>query len=167
MIPDKWRQAFDLYRTIIECECVLHEVSPAIVCGIISQESSWKPDAERYEPAFRKRYVEKTYPNATEQRKIELSTSYGLMQTMGLVYCELGFSAGTILDMKKPWIGIGVGTLKLSRLFTRYGAGKDAVAAYNAGSPRRTETGEYVNQSYVDKVFGYSEQFDALLREKK
>jgi len=47
----------------------------------------------------------------------------------------------------------------LSNLFKRHGNWRDAVASYNAGSPRRTQSGAYVNQAYVDRVAQYARDF--------
>lgn len=80
--------------------------------------------------------------------------SWGPMQVMGAVARELGF------DLPFPalcdaGIGVAVGARFVSRLRDRFfgSDGWDGVAAaYNAGSPRRTPGGFWVNQAYVDKV---------------
>lgn len=79
--------------------------------------------------------------------------SWGPMQIMGAVAREYGF------DRHFPdlcgQIGITFATMHLARLADRFLGkhGWDGVAAaYNAGSPRRTNSGQYVNVGYVERV---------------
>jgi soluble lytic murein transglycosylase-like protein len=54
--------------------------------------------------------------------------------------------------MIDPLVALHLGAAYLSYQLKRYdGDIQDAIAAYNAGSARRTSTGEYVNQHHVDK----------------
>ena len=55
-------------------------------------------------------------------------------------------------NLIKPAIGLRIGCQYLKSLTVKYPKVADAVAAYNAGSPRKNEDGTYVNQAYVDKV---------------
>lgn len=50
-----------------------------------------------------------------------------------------------------PEVAIHLIAAYLRYQLDRYGNITDAVAAYNAGSPRHRSTGEYVNQWHVDK----------------
>lgn len=59
-------------------------------------ESSGRIDASRYEPAFRRTYVD-PIPGLSEEERMFRSTSWGYWQIMGQVLREHGFK-GTVLD---------------------------------------------------------------------
>ena len=65
-------------------------IDPALVCAVCATESSWNPDATRYEPAFYKRYIE-SMTGLSMTEKTDRATSFGLMQIMGQVAREQGF----------------------------------------------------------------------------
>lgn len=95
---------------------VQYQLIPSIVCGIIEQESSWNPDATRYEPAFYVRYVEPLINNMVVTDMTEAknrATSWGLMQVMGQVARELGYVGP--LPFVDPQVGIRWGCEKFSR----------------------------------------------------
>lgn len=78
--------------------------------------------------------------------------SWGPMQVMGAVAREYGFTG--YLPALCGEQGVMYGCMHLKRLWDRWGDefGKSgAIAAYNAGSPRKYD-GVYQNQGYVDKV---------------
>lgn len=126
-----------------------------LVVAIIEQESGFNVWAVRYEPDFK--YIltaDKfaTMNRITTQTETQLQKmSIGLMQVMGAVYRELGFteSLGKCFD---PSIAIYFGCLKIKQLMTRYSSLSDVISSYNAGSPRRDSSGAYTNQHYVDSV---------------
>ena len=76
--------------------------------------------------------------------------SWGPLQLMGATARELGFR-GWFPELCGPK-GIEYGVRYLAKLYLRHGSWDDAIAAYNAGKPRTTPSGQYVNQKYVDKV---------------
>jgi soluble lytic murein transglycosylase-like protein len=84
-------------------------------------------------------------------------TSWGLMQVMGAVAREYGHEGHCGL-LFKPEIGLDYGCRHLKMYFDKFSDWKDAVASYNAGSPRKREDGSYQNQAYVDKVSKRFEQ---------
>lgn len=80
------------------------------------------------------------------------ATSWGLMQVMGSVARELGFSK-SLVEMLKPRNSVFYGCKKLKQLRSRYSKESDIIAAYNAGSVIMKQSGMYMNQGYVDKVW--------------
>lgn len=61
---------------------------------------------------------------------------------------------------RDPALGILVGVKYLNSKLRAYpGNVPSAVAAYNAGSARKTKDGRYVNQAYVDAVLGFWKQY--------
>jgi hypothetical protein len=84
-------ELISLAKSIAEKEAC----EPAIVCGIVEQESAWNTWAIRYEPKFFAKYVAPLYT----QGKITSATeawargfSWGPMQLMGEVAREIGYS---------------------------------------------------------------------------
>jgi soluble lytic murein transglycosylase-like protein len=110
----------------------------------------------RYEPTYRWLVGDKLNMSLTERHT--QMCSWGLMQVMGGTARELGLT-GYLSQLCDPETGVQYGCRYLRRLFERYQIWDDAIAAYNAGSPRRVGP-TYVNQGYVDKVNGYWQQAD-------
>lgn len=110
-------------------------IEPAWVKAHIQAESNWDVNASRFE-AHKK------------------DASWGLMQLLlSTARDVLGNNQLTTTQLIQPRVNIEAGTKFLSQLWRRFGNMRDAIAAYNAGSPRiDPKTGKYVNQSYVDKV---------------
>lgn len=92
-----------LARTIAE----RYSLDAALVCAIAEQESSWEAHALRYEPAFRMRYVAPLGLPPTEE--IARSISWGLMQVMGQVAREHGFTGKFLSALCEPSCGIEIG----------------------------------------------------------
>jgi hypothetical protein len=82
------------------------------------------------------------------------STDWGVMQINDYYHPDAFPRAKTDVAFN-----IDYGAKYLASQFRRYGSWPDAVAAYNAGSVRRTASGQYVNQAYVDWVMAHAEQF--------
>lgn len=127
-----------------------------LVLAICAIESSWNPLAARFEPAF-KYFNEPNKWAASLGISVETETmfqacSWGLMQIMGSAARDLGYT-GPMQQLCSMWLGTEFGCRKLEQLQKKYPDERDVIAAYNAGSPRRIpESGNYVNQSYVDAV---------------
>lgn len=66
-------------------------LNPALVCAVCERESSWLPSATRYEPAFEK-WLRTRLRGFTDLEYKNRSTSWGLMQVMGEVAREQGFT---------------------------------------------------------------------------
>ena len=92
-----------LARTI----ALQHFLDPALVCAVVEQESAWDAHAIRYEPAFRTRYVALLGLPPTEE--IARSISWGLMQVMGQVAREHGFTGQFLSALCEPAAGIAIG----------------------------------------------------------
>jgi len=139
----------------------LHNLDPDLVEAFVMTESSGKPGATRYEPAFYRKYILPILMhNVIDEHEAKgRATSWGLMQIMGQVVREMGF-AGPFEELFEPCKGLDWSCKYLKRKFDKYeDNGLDAViASYNAGSPRKLQNGKYVNQGYVDKVNKYYDQ---------
>ena len=112
-----------------------YNIEPAWIKAHIKAESDWDVNASRFEAH-------------------KEDASWGLMQLL-LVTARgvLGDSNLTTTQLINPRVNIEAGTKFLSQLWSRFGNMRDAIAAYNAGSPRiNPKTNKYVNQEYVDKV---------------
>lgn len=112
-------------------------VEPALIKSTIEVESNWDVNAKRYE-------VHKG------------DASWGLMQLL----LETGRwilkdNNLTISQLVAPETNITAGTKYLKYQLDRYNGNiADAIAAYNAGSAKKNAQGVYINQEYVNKVYG-------------
>jgi soluble lytic murein transglycosylase-like protein len=116
-------------------------VPPAIVKGVAWQESKFDELSYRY-----------NYSNPADR-------SYGLMHltipTASEIYSKaIGYPV-TIQaqSLYEPIFNIWLGTRYLKTLYDKYRNWDEAVAAYNAGVPRYTQAGMFLNQGYVNAVF--------------
>ena len=121
-----------------------YSIEPALIKAHIKAESNWDVNASRYE-------VHKT------------DSSWGLMQLLLVTAREvLGNPTLSTTQLIQPRVNIEAGTKFISQNLNRFGNMRDAIAAYNAGSPRLNAQGKYVNQAYVDKVTKNYEIYKAL-----
>lgn len=115
---------------------VKYNLIPSLVCGICEQESSWEPDATRYEPAFYVRYIEPMIHAGTLTDMVEArnrATSFGVMQVMGEVARELEYTGP--LPFESAEQGIELGCEKFSRCVAEsHGDMISALLRYNGGS---------------------------------
>lgn len=119
-------------------------IDPAWIKAHIKAESNWDINASRFE----------AHKN---------DTSWGLMQVLLRTAQEvLGDPNLTTTQLINPRVNIEAGAKFLSQLWSRFGNMRDAIAAYNAGSPRLNAQGKYVNQNYVDKVTKNYDRYKAL-----
>jgi soluble lytic murein transglycosylase-like protein len=125
----------DTLAPIINQMSQKYGIEPELIKGVIKTESNWDLNASRYE-------VHKA------------DASWGLMQLMLATARDvLGDPNLTTTQLIQPATNIEAGTKLLANNLKRWGTLHDAVAAYNAGSPRFNKDGSFVNQAYVDKVF--------------
>lgn len=146
------------YRALIESVAAQRQLDPDLLESQVLVESSDDPWAFRFEPAFYDRYL-RGKPAGAVWGPLG-ACSYGLLQILGTVAQELGFS-GPPTDLFIPAYNLHWGALKLARLRDQCnGDIHSALAAYNGGlvgnvlSPRRT-------QGYVDKVLAVRAQIPA------
>ena len=107
-----------------------HTLDPALICAIVEQESAWDPHAIRYEPAFRMRYVSPLGLPPTEE--VARSISWGLMQVMGQVARERGFTVKSLAALCDPATGLAIGcTVFAAKLRSATHAADEASFANN------------------------------------
>jgi soluble lytic murein transglycosylase-like protein len=125
-----------------------------MVKAIMHIESGGDPLAARYESHYKWLYKPEKYArnaNVTvETEEAFQKFSYGPLQLMGSVAREMGYE-GFLPDLCTVQAGTYWGTKYLVTLLKKYDEPLDAVSAYNQGSPRKDEVGNYKNQDYVDK----------------
>lgn len=135
----------------------IYELDPLMVLAIIKVESQGNPHVTRFEPNYKYFYrvdefAKKLSPPATfDTERVHQQTSWGLMQIMGAVAREHGFT-GHIPQLLDPDTNISYGCKHLARVRRAGYSDLDQIAAYNAGIARKMITGIYVNQGYVTKV---------------
>ncbi|MEM4655267.1 MAG: lytic transglycosylase domain-containing protein [Thermosphaera sp.] len=156
-----------------------HGLPTWLVRAIVSVESGGNPWAWNPEPAYRylwdvraqKPFRRLTHIEATvktpppdfpaiagdrDQEWWAQQASWGLMQVMGAVARELGFTGPYLTELCDPLLNLELGCLHLSLLRDRYLARwgwPGVIAAYNAGTPRVLVDGRFSNQDYVDKIY--------------
>lgn len=144
-------------ETLAEAIALKEGVDPCLLKAIITVESSWKPFVVRFEPAWKYLYFPREHASRlgiTEMTEVELQKmSWGLCQVMGSVIREHKFDR-MLTEACDPSISITYGCRHIKRFISKYGEDAEAsvIAAYNAGSARKTMGGMFVNQQYVDKV---------------
>ena len=146
-----------------------YDLDETIICALIYIESSYNPWIYRYEPQYKWIYKGRTPGDIARRLGItersELmgqKTSWGLMQIMGATARDMGFTE-LHTQLLQPETNLEYGCKFLASLRKRYPEGLDYIAAYNAGSPRRDNTGYYVNQPYIDTIM---EKVEELISDK-
>ncbi len=114
-----------------------HDLPPELVCAVVEQESDWEPSAIRCEPAFYDRYA---YPMSLKRAISETKArarafSWGLMQTMGEVGREFGFTGKFLSALCEPQAGLEIGCKVLAhKLAVNLGNVAQALLAWNGGA---------------------------------
>lgn len=161
------KKTFDKIKTVKKTK-----LDPALVLAIIMQESRGHPFASRYEPDFYSWLSARiTGPDLApfvkmQSKNTEMtlrSTSFGLMQIMGQTARECGFTGPFLTELTDIDVNLYFGVVYLERLANRYEDINDVIAAYNAGSAKKNDYGNYRNQGYVtevnDKLFLFKKKF--------
>lgn len=158
MTPD-WLKLWD--KKIVELAreaAIRHSLDPNWVFAVIQVESAGNPVAMRYEPGWKYLCRPAFYSDRlriTEDTEIHLQKfSYGLMQVMGSVTREYGYGDSLAL-LVEPFRALEYGCRHLKNFRRRFPQGRDWIAAYNAGSPRKRPDGSYSNEEYVKKVVAF------------
>ncbi len=136
---------------ITEISCTSH-INPALVAGIIAQESRFDPTKKRVENRIH-------------------DVSIGLMQITTRTARWMGLR-GSPRKLYNPAVNITYGVRYLSLLLQKHPYGVDAVAAYNAGTPRWRHGG-YVNsrgslnvERYVVRVVHWTRRFTTQAKDE-
>lgn len=139
-------------------ESKVHGIDVRVIVACAMTESSGNPFVTRYEDHYRWLYEPEKF---SKQNGIQLDheiylqkTSWGMMQIMGAVARELGYY-GPLTRLAEPPVGLSWGSKKLAECLKKYGNLTDAISAYNQGSPRKNEQGEYFNQAHVTRFLSY------------
>jgi soluble lytic murein transglycosylase-like protein len=151
------------YDQAIAALAKTHGIDETLLRALIAVESSGNPIAVRYEPQYRYtfqplKYAKELGLSFTTEVALQ-RMSFGLLQVMGAVAREQGFDGSLLQLARDPVLALEHGVRHLLKLYKRHSKQtaprtfeEAPVAAYNAGSPRRTAEGAWVNQGYVDKV---------------
>lgn len=128
-------------------------LDPAVVCGIVTQESTWEPYSIRFEPAFFSKYVSQAFANhkfgSTEA--YARSFSWGLMQCMGEDAREFDYT-GPLPQLCDPATGLDIGCKIFAHKFkVNNGSLHDALQAWNGGGA----------PNYADQVLAHAKTFQA------
>lgn len=154
----------DVYQ-IVQTLAPKHKLEPNLVLAIIKKESDFQQYAMRYEPAYKYFWDPEGFSRkvrvSIETERVGQAISWGLMQIMGAVAREYYFTRPFGL-LFEPETNIEYGCRHLKQFMQRYGNTLDAVASYNAGSPRLASDGKLVNQGYVDFVLTYKATLDRV-----
>jgi len=138
-------------------------LNPTIVYGICKQESTLNPLAARHEPDYKwvwkPKEVKPQFCSIDTERMLQ-KTSFGLMQVMGAVYREHGFTGWLTEVASNVELQLDYGCKHLSKKIAKYGR-DGGIVAYNSGIPRTGTDGKYVNQYYLDNVLKYAGQVSA------
>lgn len=125
-----------------------HSLDPDLVCAVIEQESAWNPWEFRYEPGFLSAYIAPMLTGTSPAGKIVVfdpscsiqteayarAFSWGLMQILGQVAREQGFTGGWLSQLADPATGIEYGCRKLAAcLKNANGNETNALQSWNGG----------------------------------
>jgi soluble lytic murein transglycosylase-like protein len=104
--------------------------------------------------------VESSFRPGASLKEKDGEFSRGLMMVKDSTAKDLGLANPELLF--DPDVAIQYGVKYLAQKIRNYGAiSIEAIAAYNAGSVRRTRTGELINAEYVQKVVDQVKRFSA------
>jgi soluble lytic murein transglycosylase-like protein len=128
------------------------KLAPELVCAVVEQESGWNPWAMRYEPMFFAKYVAHLYTNnqITASEAYARGFSWGLMQVMGQVAREMGYTPLFLSGLCDPEAGLSIGCELLWRkLDAAKGDVTAALLAWNGGG----------NKDYPKQVLARVEKY--------
>lgn len=115
-----------MFDTEIATSARQYNVPEEWIRAVIETESSWNPNAYRYEERIK-------------------DASYGLMQVLGRTAIGLGFEGDVYQDLYNPAVNIDLGTRDLAELIRAYGSDfRRVYSAYNSGKPDLWQTSQEV-----------------------
>jgi len=151
-----------MYEEEIRSCSEIYDLPEWLIYAIIKTESNFNQYACRYEKNYKWLFkpveVKPRDCSANTERAFQM-TSWGLMQVMGAVYREYGYKGWLSLIPENSTIQIIYGCTHLKKLIDRFESIEKGIVAYNAGSPRKKDNGDYVNQYYLDKVMRYKDEY--------
>jgi soluble lytic murein transglycosylase-like protein len=120
------------FKPLIQAASKAHGIPESLLHSIVLQESSGKPSAYRFEPAYYERYL-KGRPEWADLDPDRISASYGLFQIMFPTARQHGFK-GEPEELFIPTINVEIACKILKNLLEwSEGDIPKAVAAYNGG----------------------------------
>jgi len=158
MMPD-WAKKlpWDVMSIVAEKE----GVDVYLMAAITQAESAGKRYAIRYEEAYAWTYKVDEHAKllgiTRSTEKESQCYSYSYMQIMGATARSHGHS-GHMGELFDPHTAFTYGAKHLASLLAKYKGADEAIAAYNAGHPRRLDGGGFVNAGYVTKVLTFLAQ---------
>lgn len=134
------------------------EIDPYVLAALCWQESCFDPNAERFEPGFKKRYIDPLTDDQIRRRcpgvinleteRRDLATSWGIVQVMGQTARERGFFEHDLTRLKSH-LGLLYGAKEFTRQLKVYSGDVDclrrAISAYNAGISTERNRLDYVD----------------------
>lgn len=139
-----------------------YQLDSAIVYGICMQESNLNPFACRYEDHYKWLYK----PSEVKPKLSSLATeeifqkvSWGVGQVIGAVLREYGYTDWIPVILSNINDQILYTCIHLATLKKRYPKYYDYISSYNQGSPRKLNSGKYINHIYVEKVLNFAKQW--------
>ena len=138
-------------------------VDSLLVAAIVWQESRGNKYAWRYEANYQWLFKPQDFSGplgcSLDSEIAGQKFSYGLGQLMGAVARELGHK-GHLGELFDPFLNLSYVCKLLARLSKQHKDIEAVVSAYNAGSPRKTDRGKWVNEQYVRAVMGYRAELE-------
>jgi soluble lytic murein transglycosylase-like protein len=146
----------DRIQDIIRFSAIANKLPERIILALVEKESTFQPNVIRFEPKYRwlvtpEKFV--TPSNTLETEKMLQKCSFGLFQIMGGNIRTLGLEGSLPKAFDIP-TNVSLGMRFLIKLFSKYSDVRDALSAYNAGSPS-----EHNQQTYVDVILDYSKKY--------
>lgn len=146
----------DQYISLVKEVCSKEGVDADLFCAIIAHESSWNPDALKYDPEYQSLKLPVAYAKKlaiTLETEAQLQKiSWGLCQIMGATARWCGYEK-CLTHLLEPRDNIEVGVSFFKNSANKYPEIKDKIAAWNTENFRKDATGLYSNQTYVDMVY--------------
>ena len=157
-------RTYNKFDDLIYLKAKAAGVDPAVVKGIIHQESGFNAAAHRTEHGFYRRYIKGRKRWAMhkyyDQPEI-IAAGIGLMQVQYTTALWMGYPPSLPwFHLYDPSVNIDHGIRWLRNRSAKYHSIAETIAAYNAGTARYADgdPSRFVNQHYVDKVYRFADE---------